>query len=53
MNDEILKIARYQSWNVKFGHRIMEAVGLFDYEMPNFIPNSFNWANKWIKGVVF
>ena len=34
-SDEILKKARYQFCDVKFGHRIMVAVGLFDYKMCN------------------
>ena len=32
---ETLKKARYQFCDVKFGHRIMVAVGLFDYKMCN------------------
>ena len=34
-SDEILKKARYRFCDVKFGHRIMVAVGLFDYKMCN------------------
>ena len=34
-SDETLKKARYQFCDVKFGHRIMVAVGLFDYKMCN------------------
>ena len=32
-NDETMKKARCQFCDVKFGHRIMEAVGLFEYKM--------------------
>ena len=34
-SDETLKKARYQFCDVKFGHRITVAVGLFDYKMCN------------------
>ena len=34
-SDETLKKTRYQFCDVKFDHRIMVAVGLFDYKMSN------------------
>ena len=34
-SDETLKKARYQFCDVKFGHRITVAMGLFDYKMCN------------------
>ena len=51
-SDEILKKARCQFCDVTFGHRIMGAVGFFDYNMPNFIQITFNFTNKWSKEVV-
>ena len=35
-SDEALKKARCQFCEVKFGHRIMEAVGFFDHKMHDF-----------------
>ena len=52
-NDETLEKARCQFYDVKFGHRIMEAMGLFDYKMHSFIQITFNFTNKWSKGVVW
>ena len=52
-SDETLKKARCQFCDVKFGHRIMEAVGFFDYKMHSFIQITFNFTNKWSKGVVW
>ena len=51
-SDETLKKARCQFCHVKFGHRIMEAVGFFDYEMRNFTQITFNFTNRWSKCVV-
>ena len=39
-SDEILKEARCQFCDVKFGHRVMEAVVFFDHGMHNFIQNN-------------
>ena len=52
-SDEILKKARCQFCDVKFGHRIMEAVGFSDYKMHSFIQITFHFTNKWSKGVVW
>ena len=52
-SDETLKKARCQFCDVKFGHRIMEAVGFFDYKMHSFIQITFNFTNKLSKGVVW
>ena len=52
-SDETLKKARCQFWDFKFGHRIMEAVGFFDYKMHSFIQIIFNFTNKWSKDVVW
>ena len=54
-SDETLKRVRCQFCDVKFGHRIMEAVGFFDYKMHGFIQINvtFNFTNKWSKGVVW
>ena len=53
-SDETLKKARCKFCYVKFGHRIIEAVGFFDYKMQNCIQITFiNFTNKWIKGVVW
>ena len=52
-SEKTLKKARCQFCNIKFGHRIMEAVGFFDYEMHSFIQITFNFTNKWSKGVVW
>ena len=49
---ETLKKAPCQFCDDKFGHRIMEAVGFFDYEMLNFTQITFNFTNRWSKGVV-
>ena len=51
-SDESLKKARCQFCDVKFGQRIMEAVGFFDYKMHSFIQITFNFTNKWSKGIV-
>ena len=51
-SDETLKKARCQFYDVKFGHRIMEAVGYFDYKMHSFTQITFNFTNRLIKGVV-
>ena len=51
-SDEILKKARCQFCDVKFGHRVMEAVVFFDHEMHNFIQMTFNVTNRWSKGVI-
>ena len=53
LSDETLKKARGQFCDVKFGHRIMEAVGFFDYKMHSFMQITFNFTNKWSKGVVW
>ena len=52
-SDETLKEARCQFCDVRFGHRIMEAVGFFDYKMHSFIQSSLNFTNKWSKGAVW
>ena len=39
--------------DVKFGHRIMEAVGFFDYKMHSFIQITVNFTNMGSKGVVW
>ena len=52
-SDETLKKARGQFCDVKFGHRIMEAVVFFDYKMHSFMQITFNFTNKWSKGVVW
>ena len=52
-SDKTLKKARCQFCDVKFGHRIMETVGIFDYEMNSFIQITFNFTNKWSKDVVW
>ena len=53
LSDVKLKKARCQFGDVKFGHRIMEAVGFFDYKMHSFIQITFNFTNEWSKGVVW
>ena len=52
-SDETLKKARCQFRDVKFGHRIMEAVDFFDNKMHSFTQITFNFTNKWSKGVVW
>ena len=49
--DETLKNVRCQFCDDKFGHRIMEAVGFFDYKMRNFTQTTLNFTNRWSKGV--
>ena len=51
-SDEALKKARCQFCDVKFGHRIMEAVGFFNYKIHDFIQITFDFATRWSKGVV-
>ena len=51
-SDEIFKKARCQICDVKFGHRIMEAVVFFDQKMHNFIQITFNFTNMWSKDVI-
>ena len=51
-SDEILKEARCQFGDVKFGHRVMEAVVFFDHGMHNFIQITLNVTNRWSKGVI-
>ena len=51
-SDEKLKKGRYQFCDEKFGHRIMEAVGFFDYKMRDFTQIAFNFTNRWNMGVV-
>ena len=51
-SDETLKKARCQFCDDKFGYRIMEAVGFFDYEMCDFTQITFNFTNRWSQGVV-
>ena len=46
------KQARCQFCDVKFGHRIMEAVDLFDYRMRIANQITFNFTNRRRKGVV-
>ena len=46
-SDETLNKARCRFCDAKFRHRIIEAVGLFDYEMRNFIKITLNFTNKW------
>ena len=45
-SDEILKKARCQFRDVKFGHRIMEAVVFFDHKMHNFTQITVNFINR-------
>ena len=49
---EALKKARCQFYHVKFGHRIMEAVGFFDCKRRNFTQITLNCTNRWSKCVV-
>ena len=49
--DETLKNVRCQFCDDKFGHRIMEAIGFFDYKMRNFTQTTLNFTNRWSKGV--
>ena len=51
-SDEILKEARCQFCDVKFGHRVMEAVVFFDHGKHNFIQITLNVTNRWSKGVI-
>ena len=51
-SEETFKKARCQFCDDKFGHRIMEAVGFFDYKMRNFNQITFNFTNRRIKGIV-
>ena len=51
-SDETLKSARCQFCDDKFGHRITEAVGFFDYKMRKFTQITFNFTNRWSKDVV-
>ena len=51
-SDEIFKKARCQICDVKFGHRIVEAVVFFDQKMHNFIQITFNFTNMWSKDVI-
>ena len=45
-SDETLKKARCQFCDVKFGHRIMEAVGSFEYKMHNSIQITFDLTTR-------
>ena len=45
--DETLKKARCQFYHVKFGHRVIKAVGLFHYKMHNHTQITFNCTKRW------
>ena len=49
---ESMNIARCQFCDIKFGHRIKEALDSFDYEIYNSIQITFHLAHKWSKCVV-
>ena len=51
LSDETLKKAWCQFCDVKFGHRIMEAMGFFDYKMHSITQITLNFTNRWSKGV--
>ena len=52
-SDETLKIARCQFCDIKFGRRIMEAGGFFNYKMHSFTQITFNFTNRRSQGVVW
>ena len=45
-SDETSKNARFQFCDVKFGHRIMEAVGLIHYKKHSFTQITFNFTSR-------